>query len=174
MPIYKHCEIDAGIFKHVLPEGAKLYMRPELPTVKFKHEKVTYTVTDVRLLNESAVQTFAEMLSCVIADESISDKITLLIPVGVDESTVDIITDIIMGISFSASKGGKNGFYTSGAFLATGYDRSGQKLNVHLIPDNVLAIRDYYNTVKPEKLSLFDLVIAVAKKQNELFDGVST
>ena len=53
---YWRQEIDPGVFSGLMPEGAKMYVRPSLPKFKYKKDGVTYEIPDLRLIRQDAVQ----------------------------------------------------------------------------------------------------------------------
>ena len=166
--IYQRTEIDARHFMDIFPEGSKFYKIPELPKIEFKANKVKYSVTDIRLLNESAVYTFLNILNTV-ANEPDTEEVSFKIGDDTSEDTVDIITDILMGISYTAKKGGKHGFEASSSFLVTGVERhetEGCKtITFKLIKAHAQAIYEYAQ--EHEQPSLYELVIAIEEKSRE-------
>ena len=166
--IYQRTEIDARHFMDIFPEGSKFYRIPELPKIKFKANKVQYSITDVRLLNENAVCTFLNILNTV-ANEPDTEEVTFKIEDDTNEDTVEIITDILMGISYTAKKGGKHGFESSSSFLVTGVDRHEAEdyktITFKLIKDHAQAIYEYAQ--EHEQLNLYELVIAIEEKSRE-------
>ena len=166
--IYQRTEIDARHFMDIFPEGSKFYRIPELPKIKFKANKVQYSITDVRLLNENAVCTFLNILNTV-ANEPGTEEVTFKIGDDTNEDTVEIITDILMGISYTAKKGGKHGFESSSSFLVTGVDRHEAEdyktITFKLIKDHAQAIYEYAQ--EHEQPNLYELVIAIEEKSRE-------
>jgi hypothetical protein len=166
--IYQRTEIDARHFMDIFPEGSKFYRIPELPKIKFKANKVQYSITDVRLLNENAVCTFLNILNTV-ANEPDTEEVTFKIEDDTNEDTVEIITDILMGISYTAKKGGKHGFESSSSFLVAGVKRHETEdyktITFKLIKDHAQAIYEYAQ--EHEQPNLYELVIAVEDKSRE-------
>lgn len=166
--IYQRTEIDARHFMGIFPEGSKFYRIPELPKIKFKANKVQYSITDVRLLNENAVYTFLNILNTV-ANEPDTEEVTFKIEDDTNEDTVEIITDILMGISYTAKKGGKHGFESSSRFLVTGVERHEAEdyktITFKLIKDHAQAIYEYAQ--EHEQPNLYELVIAIEEKSRE-------
>lgn len=166
--IYQRTEIDARHFMDIFPEGSKFYRIPELPKIKFKANKVQYSITDVRLLNENAVYTFLNIINTV-ANEPDTEEVTFKIEDDTNEDTVEIITDILMGISYTAKKGGKHGFESSSSFLVTGVERHEAEdyktITFKLIKDHAQAIYEYAQ--EHEQPNLYELVIAIEEKSRE-------
>lgn len=138
-----------------------MYMRPELPKIKFKADKVTYKVTDLRCLNETAVNCFIQILTdvCNTPDcESVSFDVS-----GIEQDKIDLISDIVTGIDFSYHKGGKNGYSGSSVFLTSGseYFETGNNvtLTFTVIRDHARAIYEYAKG--KDKINYFEAIIAV-------------
>lgn len=104
-----------------MPDGVTLTMLPKLPTAEFKCDGVTYTATDLKYLNAAAVWVidtiFKKIRECPGMDE-----ITIRIPADQEGlpgpyATWEDVTDIVMAASYTARKGGKNGFFSAGALI---------------------------------------------------------
>lgn len=166
--IYQRTEVDAGHFIGIFPEGSKFYRIPELPKIEFKVNKVKYAVTDIRLLNEDAVCTFLKILNTV-ANEPDTEEVSFKIEDDTSEDTIEVIIDILLGISYIAKKGGKHGFESSASFLVSGVSRHETEdcktITFKLIKDHARAIYEYAQ--EHEQPTLYELVIAIEEKSRE-------
>ena len=148
--------------------GAKCYIRPELPEIKFTKDKVNYSVTDIRVLNEMAVDTFIRCVQTAIWDRD-AEKAKFTVGKDITQMQLDLVSDIVTGIKWSSKKGGKKGFYQFGGFIATGSmiteNEAGEReLEFELITDNVKAIHDFMKDRDAKKLPYFDLVVALSNR----------
>ena len=170
---YSRTEINAGAFSDILPEGAMMYRRPELPKYEFKANKVKYTVSDLRLLHPKGVEAFESILK-IVANTPDCKEVSFDVS-DLDEDTINIVTDILMGITYAAAKGGKNGFEINGTFLITGVAREGNIMTCQLVKEHAWAIFKYaHEKVRNnEPINFLDLVCAVSESTLELFKGVS-
>lgn len=168
---YTQTTMNAGAFSNLLPKGSELYMRPELPKVKFKKNGVEYAVTDLRLLNQNAIRVFEAILDTVI-DTPNCREISFNTK-NVDEDTIHIITDILEGMEYSAKKGGRNGFSIKGCFLVTGAMITNDTITFRVAKDRANIIYEYAqeNLQEDRKISICDLAIVLAKKGLEAAGG---
>lgn len=143
----------------------KLRRLPELPKLEFKANKVKYSVTDLRYLNENAIDVFQNILTGVISERGIKE-ITFNIQKGTSENTLRVISDILMAMSYSAEKKGKNGYTLGGALLVTGCHRNDDSITFHLVKENAEIIFDYAmeNFKYDKKINIYELVIEIADK----------
>jgi hypothetical protein len=162
--------MDAGAFSDLLPKGSELYMRPELPKVKFKKNGVKYTVTDLRLLNQEAIRVFEIILDTVIDTPNCRE--VSFNAENADEDTIHIITDILAGMWYSAEKGGKNGFSIDDCFLVNGARKTNDTITFLLAEDHANVIYEYAqkNLQEGRIISIYDLVIVLAKKGLEILE----
>lgn len=169
---YIRTTIEAGVFSDLLPKGSKLYMRPELPKVKFKKNGVKYAVTDLRLLNQEAIRVFEIILNTVI-DTPNCREISFNAE-SADEDTIHVITDILTGMEYSAGKGGKNGFSIDSCFLVTGARKTNNIITFLLAEDHANIIYEYAQEHLQEgrTISIADLTIVLAEKGLKLLKTV--
>ena len=171
--MYERKKVDSKAFVGIIPEGMEVYMAPNLPTVTIKRKGVKYEITDLRLLHPSAIETVGEIIS-EIRDNPFADEVVF--GVNCDESTVDIIIDIVMGISCKASKGGKNGWLNNFTVFSTSaqrrYDKDRKEVAFHLIQDNVKTIHNYLVSVgNPENVNYYELVMEVADTNHLMLEA---
>lgn len=148
---------------YLMPEykNVQLYQMPDLPKIVFKANKVEYTVTDLRFLNENAVYCFEQILNEICSDpncEEVSFNVN-----GIDYDKVNLITDIVGGIMFECKKGGKNGFWLGGRFVTGGQymETDDEKIyTFHLAKDVARSIYEYAKG--KDKVNYYELVMAVA------------
>ena len=93
-----------------------IHMLPDLPMIKFKKDHVEYEVTNIRYLNNNAINVFQAIISSIKANPECAEW-TFAIPEEYDDDYVHIIMDIIMGLTVNARKRGKNGFTVSSKLL---------------------------------------------------------
>lgn len=167
---YTRTTIDAGAFSNLLPKGSELYMSPKLPKIEFKKSGIKYAVTDLRLLNQVAIRVFETILDTVI-DTPNCREISFNAE-NVDEDTIHIITDILMGMEYSAKKGGKNGFSLHGNFLVTEVRKANDTITFLLAEEKANIIYEYAqkNLQEDKIISICDLVIVLAKNLLEDFE----
>ncbi len=145
-------------------EGATVWKRPELPKIEFKKGRTTYKITDLRCLNESAINTFMDVLRVVCGTpncKEVSYDVTNL-----EEDKVNLIDDILSSVEWEYKK---RGCIAMGAFLVTGSKREttedGKRIITFLLAEeNAEAIYNYSQTHKDEKngvINILDLVFAV-------------
>lgn len=160
--------METGAFSEFLPKGSKLYMRPELPKVRFKKNGVKYAVTDLHLLNQEAIRVFEIILDTVI-DMPNCREVSFNAE-NADEDTIHIITDILAGMEYSAEKGGKNGFSIDGCFLVTGARKTNDTITFLLAEDHANIIYEYaQENLQDRTISICDLAIVFAEKGLEIF-----
>lgn len=161
---YERKEINVGSFEGILPDGCKVYMTPELPTVSFVKGRVTYSVTDIRFLNERAIDAFEKILAMACSDpdlKEVSFDVT-----DVEKDTIDLISDIICAVKVHAYKGGKNG-YDFDAWMIVDehhiHEEEGHTiLTFHLIESRAKAMYKYAHKQGSTDISYYDLAAAVA------------
>lgn len=110
---YKRTYIN-NIFEGIIP-NSKAYMMPDLPKIEFKRDKIKYKITDIRFLNETAVNVFFTIMETAMNTED-CEEVSIDIT-DVEEDNWDLISDIVENIRYEMSKGGKNGFRHAGYFL---------------------------------------------------------
>lgn len=144
--------------------GAELYMQPELPTVEFTRDKVKYTVTDIRLLNQVGINTLDTIIN-QIADNPDDTEITFRTD-GVKDNYVDIVRDIVMGIKYKIEKKGRNGFSGEGSFLVSTAIRGENEIIFRWSKDHAKVIHDYIEKCqgKGESVNYYAMIAEVADK----------
>ena len=134
-------------------EGITLWKRPELPKIEFKKGRNTYKVTDVRCLNQVAVDIFVNILSIVCANqvEEVGYDVTQL-----KESEINLISDILSGIECECKYRGcriQTVFLVSGCRIKE--TKKGKKeIIFELVKENANAIYEYAQAHK-EKNNVF-------------------
>jgi hypothetical protein len=146
-------EYERQEIKQSFWEGVTLWKRPELPKIEFKKGRNTYKVTDVRCLNQVAVDIFVNILSIVCANqvEEVGYDVTQL-----KENEINLISDILSGIECECKyRGGRiqTVFLVSGCRIKE--TKKGKKEIVfELVKENANAIYEYAQTHK-EKNNVF-------------------
>lgn len=133
-------------------EGVRMAL--DLPECEFKIGKVKYKATDLRLLNPLAIRALEMILSC-IKDNPNAKEVTINV-INLDKSDIFAVKEIILGLSYVAKKGGKNGFSVDSKLFSSTvhYVRSKEE---HLltfefhdgISDELKALHNYFNSVEP-------------------------
>ena len=153
--------MNAGAFSDILPEGAGIYFPPELPKLKFKANKVEYTVTDLRLLHPAAMSVLEMIINAVI---NIPSREQVSFEVGnVDEDTIEIVLVILLNMRFTARKKGRNGFEFGSCFLLEGFDRKDNVITFHLIREHAKAIYMYAHENQKKQINIQDLVFLLTE-----------
>ena len=170
---YSRTEINADAFSDILPEGAMMYRRPELPKYEFKANKVKYTVSDLRLLHPQGIEAFESILR-IVANTPDCKEVSFDVS-DLSEDTIEIVTDILLGITYHAVKSGKNGFEMGGNFLIIGVSRKENIMTCQLAKPHAWAIFKYAHEKarNNEPIKFLDLVCAVAESALESFKEVS-
>lgn len=170
---YSRQAIDAGVFADMMPDGAKLYQRPEMPMFRFNKDGVRYSVTDFRLLNPIGVRAFEICLNVMLNDQNASEcRIECSGDLGDD--TIEIVKDIVLGFQYRAEKGGKNGFKLEScggiAGVTTEIPEGGNKILAFHLGGNFRRYAfEYRQSHSDEAVKLLDLVMyAVVRDINEL------
>ena len=162
---YERTKVDMGDFADLFPEGSSFFQTPKLPTIEFKAGKVKYTVTDLRVLNETAVDCFLKILNEAMNTPnctSVSFNVT-----GMPKTTIDLVEDIVSAIKIEASKKGRKSFSFSGSFLTRGTSmyttKNGEKiLEFKLIEDDAKAVYEYAH--ENEHPSVYGAAVAIHEK----------
>ena len=159
-------ELDArGIFPF-LPDGYKVYVRPELPKITFSYDKVRYSVTDLRFLNTNAIYAIVYIIEQIRNNGDIKE-VTCKYPQDMSDEELEVISTVAMGITYNATKTGKKGFSMNGTFLVEGYEKRGKTLTFHLFSDHVKVIYEYLQNAKESRI--YDLIIELVNKEKEDF-----
>lgn len=169
---YERQEINVGSFDGILPDGCKVYRTPELPTISFVKGGVTYSVTDMRFLNERAVDAVEKILAMACSDpdlKEVSFDVT-----GIEEDTIDLISDIICAIKVHAHKGGKNGYDFDAWMIAVDehhvHEEEGHTiLTFRLGGSCAKAMYKYAHKQESTDISYYDLAAAVANATIKAF-----
>lgn len=83
--------------------GLQLRMRPELPKFVVKRNGAKYTITDLRLLNESAVNTLLQIVRIAANDRE--TEIAFAVPCDVTDKQLETTVDIVTGITIETKRG---------------------------------------------------------------------
>lgn len=170
---YSRTEIDASAFSSIFTlEGATFYQRPKLPKFEFRANKVDYTISDIRLLHPLGVQAVEKVLETVMKTHD-CEKVSICVE-ELDEDEISIVTDILMGMEYSAMKRGKNGFEMGGIFLITGVSKKGDILTCYLAKPHAKAIYEYAqkNLKEGDPISFCGLACAVTESAINEFKEV--
>lgn len=162
--------IEPGAFADWMPEGAVMYQKPEMPTIKFKRDGVTYTMTDLRLLNPAGIQALTYCLTAMANDPD-EKECRILAKADTDDDTIHITQDIVMGFSFSAEKKGKNGFYMGSCFFCScevEHQSNGDRILVFkFLGDFGRYVYDFAKNNNTRNLILSDLIVYALNRSRE-------
>ena len=156
--------------------GVKFGQLLDLPEFEFKIGKVKYKATDLRLLNNYAINAFKIILN-FIKENPDAEDVTLDVT-DLEKSDILAVKEIIRGLNFTATKNGKNGFeIDSSCFLASSawqHETNEYKLlTFRLCIDSVKAIHDYLNSITtPAKYTEIIRVCAETFLENIRTSGV--
>ena len=169
----------ARIFKNhlrgIVPEdeleGMKFYKRPDIPTITFKRGMVKHSMTDFRLLHPLAKEAFVVCVNEMLGGEI--SECCIRFAETVNEDTINIVADILMGFKFTADKGGKNGYMTSicavVGFRADVNEDGSTEVTFHLDRHFAKWASVYGSEHGHEKIALVDLCLYIADKfHNEM------
>jgi len=153
----------------IIPDGMEYYFKPDLPDISFEDNSVQYTVTDLRLLNEDAVNILAIIIQETMRKKDIE---SVTFNVGkVDKESINPIIDIALGFSFKAESKGRNGYMISGCFLVSGvYIDTGEDgtkiLEFELMCERAKDIYEYAQSkgTIPDEINLFELVVFIVDR----------
>lgn len=175
---YKSKKVNPGPFESILPEGASLTILPKLPMYEFKYKGLFYSITDIRFLNELAIDAFAQII-CQINDGSIGmsgikNEVSVWFPKEYDDR-LPLIIDILMALKYEVKKKGRNGWSSSGALLCSsiGIEKSqwwagdvevNNTLKIEIRSDIVEYINDYYKYHDRKIIDYFDLSAYIANR----------
>lgn len=164
---YMRQEVDPGPLSYLLPEGGKMYKRPDIPKVQFKKDKINYSMTDFRLLHPLGLEAFKICLGAMIG---IQDATECRIAIGtdMDDDTIDIIIDIVTGFEYEARKGGRNGFYCCSSPV-TGSEveesEDGNKVLVFKFYEQFSkSVYEYSHMHKGGKITLAEIIMYAAQR----------
>ena len=91
---------------------------PELPTIELKKDKVKYKITDLRYLNEQAVECVQTLINIIINSDDWGE--VGFVATDMEKDRIHLIADIMQSIRYEYEKGGKNGYSGSAGFLVMG------------------------------------------------------
>lgn len=138
--------MNPGVFADLMPKGAELYKKPELPKVRYKKNGVEYEISDLTLLNPNGILTFTDIVAEAARDGE-TVEVSYTIPPDMDDNKLKIIIDIVTGVSYSAKKKGRNGWSVDGGYLAYGCknttNESGRIITFFLDPGAVKHLAEY-------------------------------
>ena len=148
--------------------NVEFYMSPKLPKIEFKKGKIKYKITDIRFLNEVAIDTFFQIMQEAMTTPD-CEEVSFIVT-GIEESRLHLISDIVCAIEYEVKKSGRNGYGTSGYFLAMSSRYTKQKdgteiLTFGLLKDNAKYLYEYGNG--KEELNFFDAVMYVGNRYCE-------
>jgi hypothetical protein len=161
---YQRDKINPGAFADILPPGAVLTMMPELPMREYKSDGIKCKVTDLRLLHPTGVEAVKIIFNTMMNEPDV-EEVNIGLPDSMDEDTIEIMSDIVMGVRWRASKGGKHGFEMGGCIV---YSRStietvDGKRSVSFRVDRAdsAALYDFTHSSTKESISLFEAINAI-------------
>ena len=93
--------------------------KPQLPNIKYKVGKYTYTITALSYLNETAIDLFVEMV-CEVVDSKNFDGVTYAVPADTDEEKLGVVEDIILSLSYGCKR---RGYFLGGNILVGSFKR---------------------------------------------------
>lgn len=161
---YDRQEINPVVFRDIIPDDVVMYMRPEMPSVEFKRKGVKYSMTDLRLLHPLGVEAFELCLNTMLNNPEIRE--CSIQCNDLDDNTIKIITDIVMGFQCTAKKGGKHGFFTGATpIYKTVCEKSENgnpiKMAFHITDSFARCVYKYRQSCKDTPINLCDIVASV-------------
>lgn len=163
---YERQEIYSSACTDIFGEGVKLWRKPELPKIEFKNGKKKYKVTDIRYLNEAAVNVFLEILRAACNTPKL--KHITFAAKGIDENQLDLITDIVSSVDCECKSGG---CWFETAFLVTGSKvttkENGEKFVTFNLEEEYAEIIYNYAQKHGSPVNYIDLVIALVDESEK-------
>ena len=114
-------------------------MMPQLPELELEKEGMKYTMTDVRYLNQMAVECFLMVLNNVIENDQLEEQ-EISFKNELTDDQYRVISDILMQIGVSAEDSDDD--YVHGTVVVSGTRRQNNKIIVKLLKDHAEIIRD--------------------------------
>lgn len=164
---YKRTYVN-NIFEDIIP-GSKIYMMPNLPMIEVERNGIKYKTTDIRFLNETAVNIFLHIMQTAMNTEDceeVSFDVT-----GIEKNKLDLILDIVGGIRYEVSTGRKNGLRHSDCYFLTGISSTYMKrdnteiVTIQLRKDHAQYLYEYAGDKKT--VDYIDAIIYVANRSQE-------
>lgn len=135
------------------------YLLPELPKVKIKEKGILYEITDIRYLNETAVDVLFKIIDASANDPELKD-VSFYVG-GLSESILHLISDILMTTGVDSRKKGRNAWLSSFCIVNGVSFEDDDTLTFHLKHDLGRAISNYSQGKK--EINYFDLMISMAQ-----------
>lgn len=154
-----------------LPENLKIRYQPELPKIKIKRGKATYTITDLRLLHPLGKEALISIFNGIISCEEY--ELSFVVPVDVDDETLEIVNDIVMGFSCDVKRrySSFEGFrLVSGCTTETNKTTGGRIVTYSVTPDFANFIRSYHQDNGNGTINLLTVVMDFADEQRLKFE----
>lgn len=145
---------------------AQISKKFELPKISWKSGKTTYSVTDIRPLNEMAVYVFEQILNEVL-NEGVNE-VTFNISEDYPQDKLDLIIDILLSISYEAKRRG--GISQHGAFLIGSFKQEDNQVTIELIEDDAKALFEYASKYPKKEYNLLNLVEAIVEHSFQEFE----
>ena len=162
---YFRQEIPLVGWDDFLPDGGKIYMRPDLPKIEVKRGKTKYTITDLRLLHPIGVETLKQIVT-IVANEP-TDEVRFLIPIEQDDETIDIVADIVTGFSVDAKRRG--GKYSGGRIVSgttvEHCENGGRTITFHVVKEFAEDVYEAAQNNNSKSLDFYGLVMDYTDKQ---------
>lgn len=161
-------EIDATGFFNI--PGAKFTVSTlKLPEIEFERDKVKYTVTDIRPLNEVAIYIIQTILEIFCSREGV-DTIGFERNDGISDERTQLIIDIVLQYGWKAEKKGKNGFCYCGGRLVTGVHWDDKTITFDACKETADAMFEHRKNSEIPDVYINDLIVECVKHSMELLD----
>lgn len=155
-----YIDLDGQVLSEA--KNYKLIAGPSLPEIKFKIKNKYYTVTDIRYLNQQAVDIIDKLIqSAAKSDEK--DYVAFNTN-GVNADDIQIIVDIVMGLNIHVSTVGRGGGWASMTFLVSECRRAGDILLFRYGIDRHKYIHEYFKKTKKKSIEYKELAVMIAEK----------
>lgn len=143
-------------------KNARLKFGPELPMASVKRNKVTYSFTDLRYLNEGAIEVVVKIISAIAYGRVHTSRFTGAKVVwcdlsGMCEDRKRIICEIVTSLKYKAKwrKGSADG-----CLLIDGCEQTDKFVGFHIIEHDIAPIQKLF-AESEDNLSFVDVVVAV-------------
>ena len=137
-----------------------------MSTTMIKENKILYEITDIRLLNQNAIQFLFKIFdSCCSDPECLEVDFDVT---GMSQTELDVVIDIINSIQVKAKKRGKNGFLLN-ARLARGchITRDGATKSCTFVLSSSTAPAIYLFAQGKTTINYFELMLSFANYHND-------
>ena len=151
--------------------NVKIRTIPELPKYTYKVGKAKYSITNLKYLNETAI----EMVLKSIFKMALGEECAIFDVTEMNEHHLEVVMDILSGIGYEC-KEGRGSNYTAGSLFGgryVFYDGDKKILKQEFYKDNVEAIKKYAQD-NDYKIVYHELAKALVDYKQQIWKGEMT